>query len=105
MGSGMTNTTDEELQQQERSQARAADEESPAALARGSASTLTPMQRIADPRLLARSSRSSLSAFQQRDQETGAQPRSFASERIYILGLVVVLLAATGVLTYFFLVS
>ena len=102
----MTNTTDEEQQQQERSQVRGADEDSPAALARGSASSLTPMQRIADPRLLARSSRASLSAFQVREQEGGeAQPRPFASERIYILGLVVVLLAATGVLTYFFLVS
>lgn len=101
----MTNTTDEELQQQERSQARGGDDESPAALARGSASSLTPMQRIADPRLLARSSRPSLSAFQVRDSETAPQPRSFASERIYILALVVVLLAATGVLTYFFLIS
>lgn len=66
------------------------------------------MQRIADPRLLARSSRPSLSAFQVREsdgstQRTQRQPS--ANERVYILALVIFLLAATGVLTYFFLVS
>lgn len=66
------------------------------------------MQRIADPRLLARSSRPSLSAFQVRDSESDMQApqrQPSASERVYIIGLVVFLLAATGVLTYFFLVS